>query len=71
MTDDPVDWYDLGYDLFKAEPELLGAAVWQHVTALTERQENQFNFVSGFHAARRQHDDYERERRGAVHRHDT
>jgi hypothetical protein len=70
MTDESIDWYELGYNLFKAEPELLGAAVWRRATALSERQEDQFNFVSGYSTARRQHDDYEREECGAVHRQD-
>jgi hypothetical protein len=58
-----VDWYQVGFNLFKAEPELLGAAVWRRATALSERMEDQFNFVSGYSSARRQRDDFEREKR--------
>ena len=53
------DAYDAGYDLFKNEPELLLAEVWWRAAPRPsdERQE----FVDGYRAARKQHDEFRRE----------
>jgi len=59
---DDGDCWELGFDLFSKEPELLGAAVWWRAQELNLKPEEAYNFVSGYGTARRQRDDYERER---------
>jgi hypothetical protein len=58
---DFVDYWELGFALHKAEPELIMARVWWRAGELSKRQEDQFNFVAGYGAARRQKDDYDRQ----------
>lgn len=53
--------YEQGFDLFKHKPDLtLGEVSWLGPKTLNEAIE----FLEGYKAARRQHDDYKRERRG-------
>jgi hypothetical protein len=66
IYDDATDWFELGHALFRTDPEMLGAAVWRHASRLSASREDQFNFVSGYGTARRQHDDYQREKSNAV-----
>jgi hypothetical protein len=62
MTEDNhVDYWDLGFNLHKVEPDLILAKVWWRAGELSKRQEDQFNFVFGYVAARRQHDGFQRE----------
>jgi hypothetical protein len=59
--DDYVDYWELGFNLHKVEPELILAKVWWRAGELSQRQEDQFNFVFGYVAARRQKDNYHEE----------
>lgn len=50
--------YEQGFDLFKQQPDLtLGEVAWLGPKTLNEA----FDFLEGYKAARRQHDDYKRE----------
>jgi hypothetical protein len=60
MEDDHVDYWDLGFNLHKAEPDLILAKVWWRAGEASKRQEDQFNFVAGYSTARRQKDDFQR-----------
>jgi hypothetical protein len=61
-------YYEQGFQLYKREPELTLAEVgWR----APPHKDDWVTFVMGYSDARRQKDDYERERRGAVHRQDT
>jgi hypothetical protein len=63
MTEnDDRDYWELGFNLFSKEPELLGAAVWWRAHDLNLQAEDAYNFVFGYSTARRQRDDYQRER---------
>jgi hypothetical protein len=68
MTDDiePVDYWELGFNLHSKEPELLLAAVWWRAGETSKRREDQFDFVSGYGTARRQHDEYQKEKHYGV-----
>jgi hypothetical protein len=59
--DDHVDYWELGFDLYKAEPDLILAKVWWRAGELSQRQEDQFNFVFGYSTARRQKDEHKNE----------
>jgi len=62
-------YYEQGFQLYKREPELTLAEVgWR---APASNKDDWFSFMLGYSDARRQREDYERERRGAVHRQDT
>jgi hypothetical protein len=61
--DEHIDYFDLGYNFFKTDPDMPMTVVWWHAGKLSERKEDQYNFVSGYSTARRQRDDYEREGR--------
>jgi hypothetical protein len=62
------DYYELGFRLYKTEPKLTLAEVgWR----APPHKDDWFSFVLGYSDARRQKDDFERERRGAVHRQNT
>jgi hypothetical protein len=64
MTEDEqVDYWELGFQLYSREPDLILADVWWRAGKLSAKQEDQFNFVFGYSTARRQRDDYDRERR--------
>jgi len=54
--------FDAGFDLFKREPELILSAVWWRAPKGAPFPE-QHEFVEGYREARRQRDEYERERR--------
>ena len=54
---------DEGYALFKAEPELLVAAVWHVAAKQFPEREDQFNFVNAYITARRRADERRREDR--------
>jgi hypothetical protein len=61
-------YYEQGFLLFKREPELtLAEVAWR----APPHKDDWFSFMLGYSDARRQKDDYERERRGAVHRQNT
>jgi hypothetical protein len=63
MTEEERDYWELGFQLFNREPELIMPEVWWRAGKLSVKQEDQFNFAFGYSTARRQRDDYERERR--------
>jgi hypothetical protein len=56
--------FDLGYELFKREPELLGVEVWWRAAETIESFQGQIDFVTGFMTGRHQRDEYEREKNG-------
>jgi hypothetical protein len=56
--------FDLGHELFKREPDLLGVEVWHRAVNTTDNVQDQFDFVTGYMTARLQRDDYEREKNG-------
>jgi hypothetical protein len=62
VEDDYVDYWELGFNLYKTEPELILAKVWWRAGELSKHQEDQFNFVFGYAAARQQQDEYSRKR---------
>jgi hypothetical protein len=57
---------DAGRDHHKQEPEALLADVHRWASRLYESKETAFAFVEGFSAARKQRDDYLREKREAA-----
>jgi hypothetical protein len=61
IEEEPIDYWELGFNLYKVEPELILAKVWWRANELSKRQEDQYNFVFGYSAARRQRDGYEQE----------
>jgi len=61
IEDAKIDYWELGFQLFSKEPELILATIWWRAGELSKRREDQFDFVSGYGTARRQHDDYQRE----------
>jgi hypothetical protein len=63
MTEDEqVDYWELGFNLHRKEPDLILARVWWRAGELSKRREDQFDFVSGYGAARRQKDGYAQEK---------
>jgi hypothetical protein len=56
-----VDFWELGFALFGKQPDMILAAVWWRAGEVSDDVEDQLNFISGYTAARRQHDDYKRE----------
>jgi hypothetical protein len=56
-----INYRDAGFDLFKEEPELMVAAVWQRAAKLTEDRDQQREFVNAYIDARRQRDEYRRD----------
>ena len=56
-----MDYFELGYNLFDEDPELILAEVWRRAAKLTESKDYQNEFVSGYVSARLKHDDYIRE----------
>lgn len=66
MTDqEPINSWELGFDLFKREPELLGVEVWRRAVTTVTALPDQFDFVTGYMTGRLQRDAYEREQREA------
>lgn len=54
--------YELGFDLFKQNPDLtLVQVMW-----LGPKDIEALDFLEGYKAARRQHDDYQREKKGGA-----
>jgi hypothetical protein len=53
--------HDNGFELFKREPELVLAAVWRHPDCPREMAPA-LEFLEGYKAARRQRDEYLREK---------
>jgi hypothetical protein len=62
IEDEHVDYWELGFNLHKVEPDLILARVWWRAGELSQRQEDQFNFVYGYSTARRQYDEHQREK---------
>jgi hypothetical protein len=60
------NYYEQGFELHKRAPDLLLIEVGRQAPL-----EGWFDFVLGYSDARRQKNDYEREKRNAVHRQDT
>jgi hypothetical protein len=52
------DAYDQGYDLFRREPDLLLATVWNRAVALHRDTDYQHEFVDGYRSARRHFDGF-------------
>lgn len=53
-----MDFFELGYNLFDEDSELMLAEVWWRAAKLSESKEDQEKFVSGYIAARFKYDEY-------------